>query len=257
MGIAFDGARRRRVYLLRHAEVAYFDEDGAPVSDVRVVALTPRGQREADAMGEMLAHVRFDRVVCSGLPRTRETAARVIGERVLTIEDMPELEEIRADIAAIPDAHQRVSTVAYALDEAAVAGARFVSGELFADFERRVVGAIEVLLREPGWESMALVCHGGTNRMILAWALGAGLRALPAMEQDSCCLNVLDVDVDSETGEMRRALVRAVNVTAHDPVKAEREFTTLEVIAADMAERDPLIDTSLLRGPGDEAEGSA
>jgi probable phosphoglycerate mutase len=34
---------RRRIYLLRHAEVAYFDEDGQPVAPDEV-PLTPAGR---------------------------------------------------------------------------------------------------------------------------------------------------------------------------------------------------------------------
>jgi broad specificity phosphatase PhoE len=37
---------RRRIYLLRHAEVAYFDEHGQPVAPDEV-PLTPTGRRQA------------------------------------------------------------------------------------------------------------------------------------------------------------------------------------------------------------------
>ena len=68
---------RRRIYLLRHAEVAYFDEHGQPVAPDEV-PLTPTGRRQAQRAGTALAGVRFDRVLTSGLPRTVETAHLVL-----------------------------------------------------------------------------------------------------------------------------------------------------------------------------------
>jgi broad specificity phosphatase PhoE len=53
---------RRRIYLLRHAEVAYFDEHGQPVAPDEV-PLTPTGRRQARRAGAALAGVRFDRVL--------------------------------------------------------------------------------------------------------------------------------------------------------------------------------------------------
>jgi hypothetical protein len=68
---------RRRIYLLRHAEVAYFDEHGQPVAPDEV-PLTPTGRRQAERAGTALAGVRLDRVLTSGLPRTVETARLVL-----------------------------------------------------------------------------------------------------------------------------------------------------------------------------------
>ena len=63
---------RRRIYLMRHGQVAYF-VDGRPVNptDVR---LTDEGRREVEVTAKALADVEFDRVVTSGLARAAETA---------------------------------------------------------------------------------------------------------------------------------------------------------------------------------------
>ena len=71
--------RRRRIFLMRHGSVTYFDDAGKsrlPES----VPLNEEGRAQADAAGLALraAGVRFDRVIVSGLPRTVETAARVL-----------------------------------------------------------------------------------------------------------------------------------------------------------------------------------
>jgi probable phosphoglycerate mutase len=84
---------------------------------------------------------------------------------------------------------------------------------------------------------MLLVCHGGVNRVILAWALGTSLRAAAQLEQDSCCLNVIDIDRGDEDGRLLRRVVRAVNLTAGDPVKHERWLTSLEQQAQVLEQR--------------------
>src|SRR5258708_40027636 len=70
--------RRRRVYLMRHGHVDYFSPAVRETGDIHSVCLSARGQSEAEAAGKALAHIQFDRAVCSGLPRTRETAEVVL-----------------------------------------------------------------------------------------------------------------------------------------------------------------------------------
>ena len=87
---------RRRIYLLRHAEVAYFDEQGQPVLPDEV-PLTAAGRRQARLAGAALAGVRFDRVLTSGLPRTVETAHLVLAAASTVpapVEQWPELREL-------------------------------------------------------------------------------------------------------------------------------------------------------------------
>src|SRR5690242_13997132 len=70
--------RRRRIYLMRHGHVDYFSSAVRATGDIHSVSLSPRGLSEAEAAGRALAHVTLDRALCSGLPRTRETAEAVL-----------------------------------------------------------------------------------------------------------------------------------------------------------------------------------
>ena len=91
---------RRRLYLMRHADVSYVDEAGTPVNPV-TVPLTPRGLEQAAAAREALAGVGFDLVVTSDLPRTAETAAIVAPGH--EVERWPELGEWRGGrLDAVP-----------------------------------------------------------------------------------------------------------------------------------------------------------
>ncbi|PWC60146.1 hypothetical protein TSH7_19340, partial [Azospirillum sp. TSH7] len=84
------GTVRRRVHLVRHGEVAYFDRSGQP-HNPRDVPLTPAGLKQVEALAHHLAAVTIDRAVCSGLPRTRETAGILIAGRGLPLEEDEQL----------------------------------------------------------------------------------------------------------------------------------------------------------------------
>ena len=69
---------RRRIYLMRHGHVDYLAKHVVAEGAINIVPLTPRGRLQAEAAGIALAHVAFDRALCSGYPRTHETASHVL-----------------------------------------------------------------------------------------------------------------------------------------------------------------------------------
>ena len=56
----------------------------------------------------------------------------------------------------------------------------------------------------------------------------AGLSAFGAFEQDSGCLNIIDIDTCRDTGAIQRQILRGVNITADDPSKLTRPLTYME-----------------------------
>jgi len=221
-------ANRRRIYLLRHAEAAYIDDAGRRTTDSRQVPLTARGRAEAEAMRQALADIAFDRAVVSGLPRTRETAGIVLTGRVApAVEVMPAFEEIAPGHFKDMDPATLFDDFTQGLTRAATRPeARFLGGERFDDFAARVVPAFEALAVSPGWKTLLMVAHGGTNLAALGWAAGIGLQSFAAFEQDSGCMNVIDLDVVE--GQVMRKLVRVVNHTPTSPVKHGLLLTTME-----------------------------
>lgn len=215
---------RRRLYLLRHGHVAYYDADGKPLNP-KLAALTGRGQEEARTAGALLAGVPLDRVLCSGLARTRQTAELVAAPHRLTVEDDPDFLEIRAGRLSEVPKERREAAYVYGFDAAAEDG-RFAGGDGFAAVRDRVVAAIEALVRQPDWTHLALVAHDGVNRMLLSWACGAGLSALSAFEQDYGCINIIDIDVTAD--RVVRRLIRAVNLTPGNPAKIGLHRSSLE-----------------------------
>lgn len=207
---------RRRIYLMRHGQVAYF-EDGRPLRQ-HVVPLTAEGREQAAAAGKVLEGIAFDRVVTSDLPRTVETA-RIVAPSVEP-ESWPELREIESG---------RLDEIPEDALEAAFLGAwrdvvpedvRFLGGETIGSLLDRVLPAVDRLIADPGWDVLLAVLHGGVNRAILSHALTGGRALLGNFEQSPACINVLDVGDDW--------VVRGVNHIPYDPAHLRNRLRTME-----------------------------
>ncbi|MGB5092357.1 MAG: histidine phosphatase family protein [Parvibaculum sp.] len=234
--IAFDGARRRRIYLFRHGDVSYVDDQGNRVADSTIVPLTPWGREQATRTGQALANTPFDRAVVSSFPRSVETAQFILQGRDIAIEQNDAFVEFQGSNdmrASITD----LSQIAYAFKDAAVPGTRYVGGDSFEEINARVLSALENLIAEPDWETLCLVAHGGINRLVLGWAFGVGLQAFNAIDQNTCCVNVIDFDEAPGSREIVRKTVRAMNVTVYDVVKEGNHLLSLEQIAARLRQK--------------------
>ena len=234
--ISLDGSHRRRLYLFRHGAVDYVDRDGNVVPDPDVVHLNERGRAQALAMCELFAGVAVDKVVCSGLKRTVQTAQTVLGERDNEIEVVPELHEIRSNWGSVDTEIDMLSDVAYSHWRAPDEGSRFLGGERYADFYERISNAMDALLLDRSWQNLAVFAHGGTNAAAIGWATGLGLQAFGIVDQATCCLNIIDFDSHAEQGHVVRKTLRAMNITADDPVMRERHVGDMEALATRIIE---------------------
>lgn len=216
---------RRRIYLMRHAEVSYFDADGRPL-DPRHVSLTAAGRRQAEAAAALLAGVPLDLAVCSGLPRTEQTARIVLGNRDLSPCREPRFKEVRGGRLADVPAAERDHVIGRAYDRAGESQASFIGGEAWRDVEARVLAGWHELFADDTWLTLLVVAHDAVNRVLLAHVCGAGLAGLKAFEQDYGCVNIIEADVDA--GCVQRAYLRAVNIAPYDPVRDGSHLTVME-----------------------------
>ncbi len=224
---------RRRIYLMRHGHVDYFAPKVRETGDIHSVSLTQRGRSEAEAAGKALSHIAFDRALCSGLPRTCETADVVLS----LVKNAPELEvdadlvELRGGkLAPVKNREELIKLMNSYFARAHEPGAtNHEGGEVFAAAQERAVRAIEKLLADANWHTALVVAHEGINRVLLSWACGAGLMAMSSFEQDTACINIIDFDLGG-TGDVRRALIKAVNLTPHNYLKHGMNLTSLETI---------------------------
>jgi len=221
---------RRRIFLMRHGSVTYFDAAGKPVLPEQV-PLNDEGRAQADAAGAAFATagVRFDRVIVSGLPRTVETAQRVLAvtEQPIEPEVWPELHEIKGGrLSTIPsDELKRAFTGVF---EGLVAPERrFLGGESVGEMMDRVHPAIDKLRADPDWDTVLLVLHGGVNCAILSLALTGQRLFLGGLAQTAGCINALDVGQDSADW-----VVRFVNHVPPAPLQLGSRLTTMEQLFA-------------------------
>ncbi|MEQ1930527.1 MAG: histidine phosphatase family protein [Parvularculaceae bacterium] len=216
---------------MRHGHVDYFAQ---AVTDPRLVLLTEEGRRQAQACRDALRHVSFDLAVCSGLPRTRETAEIVLsahGEAALV--DEAGFEELKSGFVKAASREELAGRLAFCFDEAAEPGAAFLpDGETFVSAQTRIVAAVQRLLTRPDWKTALVVAHEGVNRIVLGWASRGGLASIASFEQDLACVNVVDIDVvpGEAPGEtiIERAVIKAMNLTPYDYSKAGLPRTSLE-----------------------------
>lgn len=223
--------RRRRIFLMRHGDVTYFDDSGRAI-DPESVPLNERGREEARAAGRAFAaqQVRFDRVIVSGLPRTVETAQRVLAEtgQQIDIETWPDWQEIRGgklkDLTTA-DIERAFLSV---FDGVVAEDTQFLGGETIGQLLDRALPAVARLRADAAWDTVLLVLHGGVNRALLSHAITAGGRAFFGhLSQATGCINALDVG--EKAGDW---VVHAINHAPSAPLHADVRNTTMELLYA-------------------------
>jgi broad specificity phosphatase PhoE len=207
---------RRRLYLMRHADVAYF-VDGQPVRPDEV-SLTDEGREQARAAHALLAGVELDLVLTSGLPRTVETARIVAPDHEPQV--WPDLRELEGGrLGDLSEDELEAAFVGFFKD-VIPEETRFLGGEPIGSLLDRVLPAVDRLVADETWDTALAVLHGGVNRAILSYALTRGRLYLGNFEQAPACINVLDVGSDW--------IVRTVNVAPYDLLHSRGRDTTME-----------------------------
>ncbi|HYC41478.1 MAG TPA: histidine phosphatase family protein [Noviherbaspirillum sp.] len=220
--------KRRRVYLMRHGSVTYFDDQGKPFLPEQV-PLNELGRAQATAAGKVFAQagLKFDRVIVSGLPRTVETATRVLAEtgQQIELERWKDLEELRGGkLSAIPDESLKEAFVG-AFDGLVPEERQFLGGETIGQLMDRIHPCIDRLREDKSWDTVLLVLHGGVNRAILSYALTNQRLFLGNLAQTAGCINAIDV------GEAHADwVVRIVNYSPISELQGETRHTTMEVL---------------------------
>ncbi|GAU07415.1 histidine phosphatase family protein [Desulfoplanes formicivorans] len=164
------------IYLLRHGDCTtdgvkrYVGQIDYPLSELGI-------QQARAWRGFFAAHVP-DRVVCSDLTRTIQTAENAVGSVGVRIEREPGFREISLG-AWEGVSRQEVRTRfpgAYAQRGKDLAGFRPPEGESFLDLQKRVVAAFKALCSNLDPDAVVLVVtHAGVIRVLLCHILGIRL----------------------------------------------------------------------------------
>ena len=183
---------RTRLLLVRHGEITT-SREWRYVGHLDV-ALTETGVEQMKRIGERLKNEQVDVLLSSDLQRTRK-GAEIIGT-MIGLKPQPnaafreinlgEWEGLTRDeiVAQFPvDFEERSQNLPYF---------RIRNGESFADLQARVIRQIETVLEEFKGKNIALIAHGGVNRVIITHVLGMELNNLTRIDQAYGCLNIID-----------------------------------------------------------------
>ncbi|MDX2219541.1 MAG: histidine phosphatase family protein [Burkholderiales bacterium] len=225
--IAKDAARRR-IFLMRHGSVTYFDADGRP-HPPDTVPLNAQGRDQADAAGRLFAdaNIRFDRVIVSGLARTVETAERVLAAsgQSISLQHDNHLREIGGGkLSDIPDAELQQAFVG-AMDGVVSLDTRFLGGETVGELMDRVMPRVDALRADAEWDIVLLVLHGGVNRAVLSYLLTGQRQFIGGLAQAPACVNAIDVGAGRHD-----VAVRLINHAPLDQLHTTTRKTTMEAL---------------------------
>jgi alpha-ribazole phosphatase len=189
---------KTRIYLIRHGEV-----QGAGTRRYNGhadVPLSERGIAQYHQMKERLADKNISACYTSDLIRCA-TGADVIGSRLgLTPVLEPGLRELNIGIWEGKTWAELMEK--YPLEWQAriadIVNYRVPGGESLKDLHDRIMPVIRAIVERHRGGNVLVVAHGGANRVILLDAAGAPLSSLFNIEQDYCCLNIIDYFVDGK-----------------------------------------------------------
>jgi len=194
-----------RIYLIRHGQVAGFDQ---PRYNGQIdVVLTDYGLEQYNLLKARFTETKISACYTSDLTRCKTGAGIICQNLGIAPNLRRELRELNIGVwegltwqeikSSYPEGWQA------RLDD--LVNYRVPGGENLLDVEARVMPVInDIVERHKGGEAL-VVAHGGVNRIILLNAIGAPLAGVFNIEQNYGCLNIIDYYADG------RATVKLLN----------------------------------------------
>lgn len=206
---------------MRHGETLYGgpSEGALPGGD-----LTAEGYRQIEALAALLAGIPLDAICTSPLGRAQATAATIARQNRAAVTTHDELCEIMpGDVAGKDMAAIFAAVRAFFASPNTHWDTAYLGGETYRQLRERVWPFVAKLAERTDWRRVAVVAHGGVNNAIIGRVLGVEEPRLANVEQDFGCVNVIDLVGD-------RPILRLLNFTAYDPLKAALEVPSMEIL---------------------------
>ena len=181
-----------RLFLLRHGEVEarYHRIFGGRID----MELSPRGHQQAKALAAYLGQTHFNAIYASPMKRAQQTLAPLAENHLVTPVTLADLREV--DFGewtglSWQQVQERFKVGAFdwlaRLDQAAIPGA-----ESGAQFRARVEPCLQKILHDCPGQTVAVVCHGGVVRMLLALLLELPLPKLAGFDIEYASATVVE-----------------------------------------------------------------
>ena len=168
---ADDAAARTTLYVARHGQSEW--NNRSLITGQLDPALSPKGQQQSAALAQCLAHEELDAIYASTLQRTIATAQPTASAHGLPIVELPALNEIHLGVlqGRHRDERDPEAQALWAQWQADPWGYRVPGGERFDEFAQRVDEGLQPLLRQHRGQSILIVGHRATNRVLLGTLL--------------------------------------------------------------------------------------
>ncbi|MDB5333947.1 MAG: Alpha-ribazole-5-phosphate phosphatase [Phycisphaerales bacterium] len=184
---------KTRVLLVRHGGTTLSAEDRFAGS--LDVMLSDEGRAQAAALGRRLANVKIDVAFCSDMKRAVDTSVAVCkshGLSPIPVSGLREVDHGKWEGMV----HKEVETK-FAAEYAAWDADPFTfappGGETGLQVLARALPALQKIVVEHPGQTILVVSHKATNRLLLAALMGIDPRLYrERLAQDLACLNVLD-----------------------------------------------------------------
>lgn len=179
-------------YLVRHGSVV--DAERRRFIGHLDVPLSPLGEAQMEALSARLASAPLEAVYASDLSRARRSAEILAAPHRLTPRVEPALREMSMGRWEGLTAGEITALDPEAFKEwiARIGEVPFPGGESLMDLDARAWPVVEKILAEHGGAHVALVAHGGTNRVLLCHALGLQLDRVLSLGQEYAALSILE-----------------------------------------------------------------
>jgi len=197
-----------RVIFVRHGQTSWNQE--GKYQGHSDISLNERGIKQGNLVAKRLANEKISAIYSSDLLRAQQTAEAIAEYHGLSVITKPEFREINFGIwegltyQEIMEDWSEILTAMYS--KPGEIGPP--QGESFQVVKQRVTRSLQECIAEHQEQTIVLVSHGGTMRVLLCAALGIGLDKMWSMRQDSSAINIIEY-IDN------RPVVALVNDTWH------------------------------------------
>lgn len=211
---------------MRHGETLYGAGTGGTDD------LTPEGYRQIRALEALIRPITLDAIYASPLERAQATARTLAGTSGMPVTTVETLREITPGDLSVLAASSTEGVagflrqaIGYFVDPETRWDTPYLGGETYRGLRERVWPFFADLAARADWRRVLIVAHGGVNNALIGRILGTGEPGLANVEQDFGGLNIIDLVDD-------RPVVRLLNFTAYDPLKAGLEASSMDVLRA-------------------------
>ncbi len=197
-----------RFILIRHGETTWNAE--GRIQGHKDIPLTDKGLRQAQLAAERLRHTTIDAVFSSDLSRASATAAALATIHNLPVVTTPLLREARLGVwqgMTVKEAADKYPE-AYELYRTDSVSNRPPGAEYLEEVIARCREFIEIALNDYPNGTVAIACHGGSVRGLIAAAYGLGPEFYRKVRLDNGGISVFSVTDD-------KPLLESLNDTCH------------------------------------------